>query len=109
MSSIRHDTEVTFRNLVKKHIPFLIRFMFLVRIAYSPNDIMITILREPVARYLSEWKHVTRGARLGFKRTALLTLLFCCGNILKARIFDFSVRIFPSHIKLAMLSFLYHF
>ena len=63
-------------------MPFLIRFMFLVRIAYSPNDIMITILREPVARYLSEWKHVTRGARLGFKGTALLTLLFCCGNIL---------------------------
>ena len=63
-------------------MPFLIRFMFLVRIAYSPNDIMITILREPVARYLSEWKHVTKGARLGFKRTALLTLLFCCGNIL---------------------------
>ena len=32
---------------------------------YKANNVMITMLREPIARYLSEWKPVTRGARKG--------------------------------------------
>ena len=56
---------------------------------------MITILREPVSRYLSEWKHVTRGARLGLQQIHhFVNFEFSFINILKMKMFHFSTEFF---------------